>query len=351
MRTGLKAFGIVAVIVVALAVAGTTGFVAARMIERGGSSAASTGPESPQALGGSQSVPYTGVATPGARSGVSAEDESFARAPAKPEAKSDSGATSPTPGRLVIMNAAMNLRVKSVQSAVDAIRAIAAGSGSLIADLHVSAGESQSPSPIAADAAGTGASASRTPSIAGVTLRVPADRLTEVESQVARTGTVLAQSASENDVTQQHVDLAARLKNLQAEEAQLRTFYRKARNVDDLLAVQQQLSDVQGQIESMQAQLDYLSRQAALATLTIQLSEPGPIVRPAGTSWGFSAAVTRGVQAAAALVRAGLTAAIALSPLVLIGLLLWALSRILRRGRPSRPALAGGEAPGHESAP
>lgn len=250
-------------------------------------------------------------------------------------------AQSPTAKRYVVRTASMAVEVKNLDVSIAAIRALVSATGSEISNLQMAAGSSPAPTPVPLDASGRPAHSEPTPSSAHVTLRVPADQLPAVEAAAAKLGTVLSQTASQDDVTQQHIDLAARLKNLQAEEAQLRTFYRKARNVDDLLSVQEQLSSVQGDIESMQAQLAYLDRQAALATLTLALSEPGAIVRPAGTGWGFSAAITTGVQTAAALVRAMISATIALSPVLLAALVLWALWQIVRRRR-GRGAPLGG---------
>ena len=104
----------------------------------------------------------------------------------------------------------------------------------------------------------------------------------------ARQGAVPVRAQS--DVTQQHVDLEARLKNLQAEEVRLRRFLDKATKVSEMLVIQRELSRVRGEIESMQAQIAYLDRQTAMATLSLALSAPGALVQPTGGTWGFSAA-------------------------------------------------------------
>lgn len=307
VRVG-KAIGAVALLLVAAAL----GYAVALGVQNGGGSAASTASLSAEKTAGSSS--------PAQDAQVSAD--SVAPQPAA----AGSGAVTPSPQRYVVVNTQMNVEVKDASATVSAVRTIATASGSEIAALQYSAG---APQPIAAGES----AASLSPASAQITLRVPAEKLAGVQSQLAKLGTITSQSASQSDVTQQHVDLAARLKNLRAEEAQLRAFYAKARNVTDLLAVQQQLSTVRGEIESMQAQLDYLERQAALATLTLSLTEPGPIVRPNGTDWGFSAAVTAGVQGAAALTRAFITVTIALAPVVLLGLVVWSAWRTVRRRR------------------
>lgn len=319
MRTRWKLVGKIAGGAALLLVAAAVGFALASQVvlSTGGSSASAPAIMSQQATTSEGSV-----GAPAAKDAVAAGSAS---APA--------GGQAVTPQRLVITNASMQLEVKNASETVGAVRAIATANGAEIAQLEYNAGGGSQPSPVPLDASGRVSGGSLSPASALVTLRVPADRLPQVEAAVAGLGTVVSQAASQSDVTQQHIDMTARLRNLRAEEAQLRAFYSKARTVDDLLSIQQQLSTVRGEIESMQAQVDYLERQAALATLTVSISEPGPVVRPSGTSWGFLAAVTAGVQAAAALMRAFVTVAIALSPVILVGLLLWAVSRIVRRSR------------------
>ena len=162
---------------------------------------------------------------------------------------------------------------------------------------------------------------------------MPAAKLAAVEKAVAELGTVLTQATAEDDVTQQHIDLAARLKNLRAEESRLRSFLDDAKKVSEMLEVERELSRVRGEIESMQAQLTYLERQAAMATLTISLSEPGPVVSPGTPGWGFTEAVTRGVRTAAALVSATITVLIAVIPLLVLAAIIVLVRRFVRRRR------------------
>ncbi len=239
------------------------------------------------------------------------------------------------PGQLVISTAAMSIEVRNLDQAVVSIRSIAAKYGASISNLSVSSGVDVGPSPQPLD--GTSIqSPAPAPGGATITLRVPADKLSAAQKDAATVGRVLSQTSSQDDVTQQHVDLAARLKNLQAEEAQLRTFFRQAKRVSEMLAIEQELARVRGDIESMQAQITYLERQAALATLTVNLSEPGALVSPASGGWGFAGAVRDGVRAAAAVIRGLITTVLAFSPLIVFGLLLWFALRAWLRARRRR---------------
>jgi hypothetical protein len=117
-----------------------------------------------------------------------------------------------------------------------------------------------------------------------------------------------------------------------------------------MLAIEKQLSRVRGDIESMQAQLTYLENQAALATLSIALTEPGALVSPAAGGWGFAAAVRDGVRAAAEVTRGLITFVLAISPLLIlvaIGIIAIVVS-VRRRGR-RRAMLASAGSTGVDS--
>ena len=238
---------------------------------------------------------------------------------------------------LVISTAGMGVEVKALDKAVAAIRTLATKYGATISNLSMSAGSGSVPTPAVLDDPSV-QYAVPSPGGATVTLRIPSDKLAAAQGEIASLGRVISQTSSQDDVTQQHVDMKARLKNLQAEESRLRTFFLKAKSVSDMLAIEQELARVRGEIESMQAQIVYLERQAALATLTVSLSEPGTLVSPAEGGWGFSAAIRDGVRAAAAVLRGLITTLLAFSPIIALGLVLFALIRALVLRRRKRRA-------------
>jgi hypothetical protein len=243
-------------------------------------------------------------------------NESLKAAPDLAGGGSAQSAAPATADRLVVSTDSMFIEVKNLDATVNAIRTLATKYGATISDLSVNAG-TQPPTvqPMGTENAG---GTSITPGSASVTLRIPVAQLAAAEREAASLGRVISQTAAQSDVTQQHVDMAARLKNLQAEEVRLRQFLNKATKVSDMLAIENELSRVRGDIESMQAQLAYLENQAALATFTISLSEPGALVSPAAGGWGFATAVRNGVRAAAVLAAGLITVLIAVLPLIVL---------------------------------
>jgi hypothetical protein len=115
-----------------------------------------------------------------------------------------------------------------------------------------------------------------------MTYRIPVDRWQEeVDALRGLANTVIAENTEAEEVTSQVVDLNARIDNLRTSEASLRDIMDRAQTVDDVLAVQQRLETVQGEIEQLVAQQQDITGRAALGTLQVHWEEP--YVAPSAT--------------------------------------------------------------------
>ncbi len=123
---------------------------------------------------------------------------------------------------------------------------------------------------------------------AQLTIEVPAARLDGTLDTLATLGTVQNRAIDAEDVDATIVDEEARLRNLRSEETDLRTLMNKGGKVDDILTVQQNLSDVRGQIEQLDAQHQNDLHRVATSPISITLTEerangtpaqPGPSAR------------------------------------------------------------------------
>jgi hypothetical protein len=174
---------------------------------------------------------------------------------------------------------------------------------------------------------------------ATLTLRIPAARFDDALAQLAQIGSkVLVEATREEDVTAMVVDLNARVKNFQASAEQYRRFMGRAKSIEDILAVQSRLDDVQRQIDELSAQLKSVSNQAKLSTLTVTLQPKPQPVKTAESSWdpGEIAGQALGalLQIGQALGSAAIWLGIVGLPLIVtIGLLALILTRLglLRR--------------------
>lgn len=116
-----------------------------------------------------------------------------------------------------------------------------------------------------------------------LTIRIPASSFEQAMNDLRRLGSVRSQSVSGQDVTSQFVDLSARLRTWQAQEAVLLRLMRQATTIESTLRVQNELQDVQFRIEQIKGQLRVLENQTSLATIQVSLREVGAPVVPART--------------------------------------------------------------------
>ncbi len=112
-----------------------------------------------------------------------------------------------------------------------------------------------------------------------LTIRVPASSFEQAMNDLRGLGSVQSQSQSGQDVTSEFVDLSARLRTWQAQEAVLLRLMRQATTIESTLRVQNELQDVQFRIEQIKGQLRVLENQTSLATIQVSMREVGaPVV-------------------------------------------------------------------------
>jgi hypothetical protein len=167
-------------------------------------------------------------------------------------------------------------------------------------------------------------------------LRVPSEHFEQALSDLHGLGKVDGETVSGEDVTQEFVDLEARLRNLRGQEAVLLRLYDRAKSIADTIRIQTEVSRVQTEIEQIEGRLRYLRDRTSLGTITATVVEPAPaapgqknVLRRA-----WDQAVATAVAVASGLIVALGTVAPVLVLLGVPALLVW---RRLRP-RPSPPA-------------
>ncbi len=92
--------------------------------------------------------------------------------------------------------------------------------------------------------------------------------------EIRALGRVENETQSGEEVTQQHADLAARLKNSRETEDRLRAILQqRTGKIEEVLSVEQEIAVVRGEIESMEAQQKALEHRVDFATIDLQLTE------------------------------------------------------------------------------
>lgn len=105
-----------------------------------------------------------------------------------------------------------------------------------------------------------------------LTVRVPSALLEETVSYIKKMGDVGSEHIDGRDITEEYIDIEAKLGNLQATEKQFLKIMDSAVKIEDILAVQRELSYVRENIESLEGRMKYLKESTDLSSLTIYLS-------------------------------------------------------------------------------
>jgi hypothetical protein len=106
---------------------------------------------------------------------------------------------------------------------------------------------------------------------ASMKIRVPQKRLETTIDALAKLGTIQRRNLTAEDVTDQLVDVRARLRNLRQTENSLLDIMKRSGSVGDVLKVSQELSKVRESIEQIDAQLKSLTNRVAYSTISLQL--------------------------------------------------------------------------------
>jgi len=183
-----------------------------------------------------------------------------------------------------------------------------------------------------------------------LTLRVPAEVFNDTMAGLRDLAMEVTQDSVDSaDVTQEYVDLESRLKALEVKAERLEELMDEAEDTEAVLAIYEELSQTQMQIEETKGRMLYLERRSAMATITVyltpdELSQPIEIVgwRPQGT---VKRAVEALVETFQFLVEALIWIVLLVGPvLAFIAFVIFILIRILKaifgRGRAKKRAAA-----------
>lgn len=108
---------------------------------------------------------------------------------------------------------------------------------------------------------------------ASLTIRIPEDKLDAFLSEVSSIGNVIRRSENVTDVTLAYVDLTSHRDSLQTEHARLLELLEKAETVADIITIQERLSNVRYQIESMESQIRTYDNQVDYSTIYLEINE------------------------------------------------------------------------------
>ncbi|HXN90090.1 MAG TPA: DUF4349 domain-containing protein [Candidatus Sulfotelmatobacter sp.] len=214
-------------------------------------------------------------------------------------------------GPPVIRQAQLSVTVSSgsFDSKLSQVRTLVEAAGGYIAGTDAQAGGS------------TGSSDNRIRT-AVVNFMVPANQFDSTIDQLSKVGTVQSEHITGTDVSAQYVDLRARLVNAEAQHDAMLALLKQATNINDIIAVQNQIGQITAQIEQLKGQIKYLDDNTSYSSITVTLAESGaPVSSTTPDSWGFATALSQAAHNFVTTLNYFVSGLGAIGPFVVVGLL------------------------------
>ena len=294
--------------------AGSASFADGGSNESSGRAADASGGDTPAsgkgAVAGDSSKPGSGTAAnPVTAANLAANQESLAR------------------------RATVALQVKNIGQAVAKVRATTATAQGIVLSENIGTANSNAP---LADSARVTAT-----TYGEITISVPSTELDRVLAELGSVGTVIRSTSSSENVGGQIVDTASRLETMRVSVERVRAFLEDAKDLNQIVAMEAELTRRQSDVEALEAQLASLKGSVARSPIQISLTtEPNAIVEQTDDA-GFLVGLKGGWDAFIGSATIMLTVVGAMLPfLVLIALLGLPVWWFLRRRRPVNPSPA-----------
>ncbi len=166
--------------------------------------------------------------------------------------------------RLIVRTGQASIEVDSLETAMAELRRVAQRAGGFVADASIQSGRNQLRQ-------------------ATLELKVPSDRFDELTAGIQPIGRLEFVNVGAEDVSEEFVDLTARVTNGHRMEERLVELLRtRTGKLQDVLSVERELARVREEIERMEGRMRFLKSSAQLSTLSVGLHEPVPIVASSG---------------------------------------------------------------------
>jgi len=171
-----------------------------------------------------------------------------------------------TDERMIVRNGDMSLVVESVSEAMQAITQLATGYNGYVVSSSVYGEEDE---------------------MRGwISIRVPDDKFEPAMAEIRELAVrVESENTNSQDVTEEYIDLEARLANAEATEQEFLALLDKAEDVDDILEIYESISRVRQEIEQIKGRMQYLERTSSMSLITVYLEPEFADKPPVPPGW------------------------------------------------------------------
>jgi hypothetical protein len=124
-----------------------------------------------------------------------------------------------------------------------------------------------------------------------LSIRIPASQLDGLLEKIqAHAVKIENTNIRSEDVTEQFIDVEARLKTKKELEIRYLSLLQQAKNVDEILSIERELANIRGEIESMQGRLNFLKDRTSMSTLNVTFFVQGE------KEFGFTSKLSQGIK-------------------------------------------------------
>ncbi len=165
-----------------------------------------------------------------------------------------------------------------------------------------------------------------------ITIRIPTENFQEFIDGVSKGVSYFdRKDISRRDVTEEFVDLEARLKAKHELEKRYLELLKQARNVKEMLEIERELSTIREEIEAKQGRLNYLKDQVSMSTVNIQFYK---YTTKTGVTVSYGQKMKNALAGGWDGVSMFFLGLLYLWPLfVVIGIVIWLVRRMIKRSR------------------
>jgi hypothetical protein len=274
----------------------------------------------------------------GGQSGGAARDSGGAAQAPKSGSAQGSKGTGVTPANLaaaqeqLARTASVALQVKNIGQAVAKVRATTATAEGIVLSENIGTGGNGT-IPLADSSRVTATT------YAEIAISVPSTKLDQVVAELSGVGTVIRSTTASENVGSQIVDTQSRLETMRVSVERVRAFLKEATDLNQIVAMEAELTRRQSDLEALEAQLASLKGSVARSPIQISLTtEPGVIAQPEDDATGFLAGLNGGWKAFTASVNIAATIVGALLPFTVLAILLALPAWLVWRRRRPTPA-------------
>lgn len=209
--------------------------------------------------------------------------------------------------RKVITTSDISLKVANVSDTMDTINGITLSSGGFVSRSSIDAYDSGERG--------------------YMTIRIPQGDFEPVMRELKTLGKVTSLETSGQDVTEEYIDLDARVNNLKSQETRLLEILNMTTTVEEVLDVERELGRVRGEIESITGRLKYLDNMVDLATININIMGPERI----SSEIGIVSSIKEAVSGFIITINVLIVLTGYLLPLIILLGLIWIIAKAWRK--------------------